>query len=62
MSTSETSGKILEMQRYKPTKGRKPAMRTWPVGCGPTLKKIRRFPDYEQPFELIDEQIREILC
>jgi hypothetical protein len=34
-------------------------MRTWPVGCGPTLKKIRRFPDYEQPFELTDEQIRE---
>jgi hypothetical protein len=34
-------------------------MRAWPVGCGPTLKKIQRFIDCGQPFGLTDEQIRE---
>ncbi len=49
MTTSETSTRKAMESIYK---GRKPTRRTWPVGGGPTLKKIPKFLDYEQPFGL----------
>jgi hypothetical protein len=57
MTTSETSTRKSMESFYK---RRKPAKWTWPVGGGPTLKKIPKFPNYEQPFALTDEQIREL--
>lgn len=58
MSSSETSSSTTSEPTYK---GRKSAIRTWPVGCGPILKKLPSFPDYEQPFALTEEQIREMM-
>ena len=58
MSASETSSRTTSEPTYK---GRKSARRTWPVGCGPILKKLPSFPDYEQPFALTEEQIREMM-
>jgi hypothetical protein len=58
MSSSETSSRTTSEPTYK---GRKSAIRTWLVGRGPILKKLPSFPDYEQPFALIEEQIREMM-
>jgi hypothetical protein len=56
MSTSDTNSRKATKQMNK---GRKPTMHTGPVGWGPTTKKSPRFPDYEQPFALIEGQLRE---
>jgi hypothetical protein len=58
MATSEKSTRKSMESIYK---GRKLARQTWPVGGGPTLKKIPKFPDYEQPFGLTGDQIRELM-
>jgi hypothetical protein len=57
MSKKKKSTKMAVGSIYE---GRKPAKQNWPVGCGRTLKKLPKFPDYEQPFALTDEQIREL--
>jgi hypothetical protein len=58
MSKKKKSTKMAVGSIYE---GRKPAKQNWPVGCGRTLKKLPKFPDYEQPFALTDEQIRELM-
>jgi hypothetical protein len=58
MSSSEKSIRKAMEQTYK---GKKPVNHIWPVGYGPTLKKILKFPDYEQPFWLIEDQMRELM-
>jgi hypothetical protein len=56
MSTSDTNSRKSIEQRYK---RRKPAMRTWLVGWGSTVRKGPIFPNYKQPFALTEEQLGE---
>jgi hypothetical protein len=52
MSSSEISSRTTAEPIYE---GRKSVIRTWLVGRGPILKKLSGFPDYEQPFAIIEE-------
>jgi hypothetical protein len=58
MFANETSIRMAMEQSYK---GKKPANHIWLVGCGPTLKRILKFLDYEQPFGLTEDQMRELV-
>jgi hypothetical protein len=41
--------------------GKKVAKRTWPVGSGPTVKKIPKLFDEEQPFGPTEDEMREFM-